>query len=395
MSYSVYVDGQRPDRSSLNYLFVTGSRAAPGGAAGIFSRNLVAENAEASFVISRALISKLIREQALPTLAAAIGGSAGDFREERGVYSMQIANSMDGSSSCRVAPAPGTNRVNADFLVTFDRTVRDRAGSQIGHTDGSVAWTTTLQFGVAGDGLLITAFNSQPVQKSENHLNALGEFERGLAIFGDVVTGLFNGFQPIFQNLSAGDWQTRINVSFSQASANLRTRVILPGGGDWGFRQPYFDADGNMTLPMVLQAFGTRHLNQPCFIRTRLNGYVLDIDPSANPARAVVNPPDPATPRQRWILTPDGYLQNCQTGLVLDIFYSQTAPATPIIAYSRNLPPTPNQRWNIDADGYISSMMHGMVIDVTGSQMSPGTPIIAYPRNVPRSANQEWDLVAT
>jgi len=150
-------------------------------------------------------------------------------------------------------------------------------------------------------------------------------------------------------------------------------------------------------------------------IKTRLNGFVLDIEGSNQSPRArIISYPmngATGTPNQHWELVevakkntvPDvntTYLIKSQlNGFVLDIEGSNQAPCTPILSYPTNGEKgTPNQQWRFipvgDGTYLIRSVLHNFVIDITGSNQAPCTRVISYPVNgTLGTPNQQWILV--
>lgn len=148
------------------------------------------------------------------------------------------------------------------------------------------------------------------------------------------------------------------------------------------------------------------------FITSQLNSNVMTVD-GANqaPRTAVVSQPLAASQpdNQQWELLPTGpfgpnggqdqyYIRSKLNGYVLDITGSNPAPITPLINFPINSPPSNNQIWQFNqgpTEGtfYIVSLLNGFVADITASNTAPGTQIISFSINNPPSNNQLWTLV--
>lgn len=150
------------------------------------------------------------------------------------------------------------------------------------------------------------------------------------------------------------------------------------------------------------------------FITSKLNDNVLDIKgASTDPNTPIISYPQKTTgtDNQLWELIPTGpkdsaggqsqyYIKSKLNGYVLDIESSNTAPKAPIISYPINAPASNNQIWQLiesDTEGYfyIVSLLNEYVLDIEGSDTSPEAPIISFPKNNPVSSNQLWALVAS
>lgn len=147
-------------------------------------------------------------------------------------------------------------------------------------------------------------------------------------------------------------------------------------------------------------------------IRTKLNGFVLDIEGGNQAAGAhIISYPSngaTGTANQHWELiavqqVPDVHteylIRSKLNGFVLDITGSNTAPVTQIISYPVNgASGTPNQHWHFvpvaDKTYLIQTALNNFVVDITGSNVAPVTPVISYPANgATGTSNQQWELI--
>ncbi|MDD2816708.1 MAG: RICIN domain-containing protein [Thiotrichaceae bacterium] len=147
-------------------------------------------------------------------------------------------------------------------------------------------------------------------------------------------------------------------------------------------------------------------------IRTKLNGFVLDIEGGNQSAgaRIISYPANGATgtANQHWEIVavqqvPDVHteylIRSKLNGFVLDITGSNTAPVTQIISYPVNgANGTSNQHWHFvpvaDKIYLIQTALNNFVVDITGSNVAPVTPVISYPSNgATGTSNQQWELI--
>jgi len=81
---------------------------------------------------------------------------------------------------------------------------------------------------------------------------------------------------------------------------------------------------------------------------------------------------------QLWRFTPDGFIENVASGLVLDIEGGGRAGAK-LIVYQKKHGNAENQRWRYDQSSETFVSIHyGLVLDVEGASRTPGAQIVAY-----------------
>ncbi len=252
-TYSVYPEVNDRDRSTINYLSVTQGKAVPGAGYGIFTQNWVSSNnVQGAFVISQ----ELIMGKLLPALAKIMKADASEFKASGATLSLTKSNDVGGHITCTIAPNVGKNSISAAFYSDFNQTVRDRAGSNVGYVDGYMKWTTTISFGFDGNNNLSVSVTNSPVEKhSDNHLNDLGKFEKILAVFGDVVIKIFSfGQAPdVFENLIKGDWNININADLSVIGANIKSRLVLPAGSKFFFKDAIVSPDSHLIMTTTIK----------------------------------------------------------------------------------------------------------------------------------------------
>jgi hypothetical protein len=149
------------------------------------------------------------------------------------------------------------------------------------------------------------------------------------------------------------------------------------------------------------------------FITSKLNGYVLDIT-GANtaPVTPIISYPrkTSGTDNQLWERVPTGpkdssggqslyFIKSKLNGFVLDIKGASTAASTPIISYPQKTSGTDNQVWELvfgAEPGYffITSQLNGNVLDIKGASTAPKAAIISYPRKSSGTDNQLWSFVS-
>jgi hypothetical protein len=130
------------------------------------------------------------------------------------------------------------------------------------------------------------------------------------------------------------------------------------------------------------------------YLRTALNGYVLDV-PGGN-AKAGVRPimyprNAPQSANQQWILDPSGHIRSAlDPSLVLDVEGDRKEPGTPVILWTEKVPAAPNQRWDVDrGSGHIRSRLDpNLVLDIEGGSREAGAKLIVWPQARPDSNNQ-------
>ncbi|HEX2202968.1 MAG TPA: hypothetical protein VHG91_06710 [Longimicrobium sp.] len=246
VSYSVFPERDRPDMSSLNFLLMTNHLPVPGGGAGLFEHNWATDpNVQGEMVFSQFLILGNV----VTPLAAAIGASPSALTRE-----LRIAarNKDGGETSCQVSFGDGTRDLYLDFRYTFDIDVEDHFGTGIGYVDGFVAWRTVLTYALDGDDrLTVSTRNEGYQQKYERHPNWIGKLESYLAIFADVATGAFLSGKGIFTELVSDDWNTKLDLRIDSAVADIRSRIILPAGNVYFFKDPRFNAAGDLRLALT------------------------------------------------------------------------------------------------------------------------------------------------
>ncbi len=252
-TYSVYPEPKIIDRSALNFLSVTGGAKVPGGNHGLFTHNwITADNVQGAFVIAQELLMAKI----LPPIAAQLGATLGEFQQTGSSLHVAKGNDQGGTISVTVSPVVHQPRITAAFVSTFRQDVHDRAGSKIGYTDGQMSWTTTLTFTFdKTNNLAIEVSNSPVKQEHHNHKNALGKFESVLSVFGDVVLKIFSfGLAPnVFENLSSGDWHNKINADFSNITGNIKTRLVLPAGSQFFFKDATMSQEGHLIMTTTIK----------------------------------------------------------------------------------------------------------------------------------------------
>ncbi|MDA4137482.1 MAG: RICIN domain-containing protein [Thaumarchaeota archaeon] len=132
--------------------------------------------------------------------------------------------------------------------------------------------------------------------------------------------------------------------------------------------------------------------NRPCKIKSRLNGFVLDINDRATENGTRVHMWSPyETDSQVWTFREDGTIENRHAKKVLDIPGSDTSSGVQLQIWTRTGKGTPNQRWEF-AEGFISSRLSGKVLDVAGEERGEGAWVIMYDRKAGTAPNQQWDL---
>jgi hypothetical protein len=69
-----------------------------------------------------------------------------------------------------------------------------------------------------------------------------------LATFADTIVNAFNGPHNFFETLVQEDWSTSINADFAPALETIKSRIILPAGKTFFFKQAVFSAEGHLMV---------------------------------------------------------------------------------------------------------------------------------------------------
>ncbi|BAU67469.1 hypothetical protein STA3757_48910 (plasmid) [Stanieria sp. NIES-3757] len=252
-TYSVYPEPAHLPRSTINFLSVTNGRKVPGVGYGIFTHNWVTtDDVQGAFVVAQNILMSKI----LPPLAEIMDAKASDFKPSGTRLTLTKPNDRGGHITCTVTPMGGTNQILADFYSDFDQDVHDKAGSKVGNVTGYMKWTTTISFGFDKQNNLSVSVVNSPVEQSHtNHLNALGQFEKVLAIFGDAIIKIFSfGFAPnVFEDLIQDDWKFNINADLSVITADMKTRLVLPAGSEFFFKDAIMSSQGHLTMTTTIR----------------------------------------------------------------------------------------------------------------------------------------------
>lgn len=141
-------------------------------------------------------------------------------------------------------------------ICTFRQDVHDRAGSGIGYVTGWLKWTTAITLGFdKDDNLSVSIANSPTQHDSEDHPNALGKFEQVLAVFADAVLRIvsFRQAPNVFEDLVNGDWNVRVSANLSVISADMRSRLVLPAGSEFFFKDARLSQEGHLVMTTTIK----------------------------------------------------------------------------------------------------------------------------------------------
>ena len=149
--------------------------------------------------------------------------------------------------------------------------------------------------------------------------------------------------------------------------------------------------------------------NAFCFIKSNLNGNVIDIKGASAQAGALLDAypqKTTGTDNQLWEFVSDparsgySFIKSKLDGNVIDIQGASTKAAAPLDAYPQKTTGTDNQLWDfvVDPAGsgccFINSkLMNGDVIDILGASTSSGAGLDAYPLKATGYDNQLWTAV--
>ena len=144
-----------------------------------------------------------------------------------------------------------------------------------------------------------------------------------------------------------------------------------------------------------------------CFIKSKLNGNVIDIQRASAKAGAPLDAypqKSNGTDNQLWEFVADpagsGYyfIKSKLDGNVIDIQRASTKAGTLLDAYPQKSNGTDNQLWEFVADPagsdycFIKSKLDGSVIDIEGASIKAGAGLDAYPWKLAGYDNQLWSV---
>jgi filamin len=133
------------------------------------------------------------------------------------------------------------------------------------------------------------------------------------------------------------------------------------------------------------------------YIVSRLQGFVLGAKANSPGAEVVLVEKKPASDdshaHQLWKFTPDGFVQNAATGLVLDIKGNQGA-GTKTILWNKKPTDNTNQKWKYSpVTELLESDKDGLLLNVEGANKAEGTHAILGHPNKSKIPSQLWYLV--
>ncbi|QSQ25552.1 RICIN domain-containing protein [Pyxidicoccus parkwayensis] len=148
---------------------------------------------------------------------------------------------------------------------------------------------------------------------------------------------------------------------------------------------------------------GESHAQRSTFIRSRLNGLVVDIlggnrSPGSGLVAYRAKSEREGNDNQKWELVPTrgGYLIRSRlNGLVLDVEGANKARGTPVVMWEAH--GQPNQVWQlvpgpVRGTYYIQSQLNGFVLDIEGARTDGTGRLITYPMKRQGAENQLWML---
>ena len=87
------------------------------------------------------------------------------------------------------------------------------------------------------------------------------------------------------------------------------------------------------------------------------------------------------------------FIRSKLNGFVLDIRGANPLPDTIVSTYHPKLTNNDNQLWRFTDDGVIESKLNGFVLDIRGANTAPDTIVSTYHAKTTDNKNQQWDLV--
>jgi hypothetical protein len=185
--------------------------------------------------------------------------------------------------------------------------------------------------------------------------------------------------------------------------------MLATGSYAWTLSVWAFDNAYSFSVPVTIKV--EKALPSPhYFIKSKLNGHVIDIADSSKKSGAsldVYTQKTTATDNQLWEFLPDpagsGYyfISSKLNGNVIDIQDSSKKAGALLDAYPKKTTGADNQLWQFISDpggsGYffISSKLNGNVIDIQGSSTKDGALLDVYPGKVSNYNNQLWTVVGS
>jgi hypothetical protein len=139
-------------------------------------------------------------------------------------------------------------------------------------------------------------------------------------------------------------------------------------------------------------AFFDNH--QYFWIRSTLNGFVMDVQGDAKSGFQVVNSQlsNPPQDNQLWSFE-NGCIVSRLNGYVLTVPSSPSLkPPVQLTISPKSIPQTPDQQWSMDTDGHLVCKSNSLVVDIQGSSQAADTPVIIFQKNDALTPNQQWHL---
>ncbi len=253
VTYNIYPDPTSSPKSTLNYLLMTNGQKVPTGNVGIFNHNWISDpSQQGAFVISQ----KLIMSYMLAEISKLMKINVTKFSRNSISFSATTNNTEGGKTTCTVSTQTNTNKITAYFHNTFRKDAHDKLGTYIGYVDGWVDYTTTLSFAIDSKTgkVSVTAKNSAPTKQVNDHPNWIGTIEKIFASIADAIISFFTFGQvnSVFNKMVENDWNIAIGTPFSADFAAMKSRIVLPSGGELLFKDLSFYSDGAMTLSSTI-----------------------------------------------------------------------------------------------------------------------------------------------
>lgn len=255
-TFSVYADS-KPDRNTLNVLSVTGPYAVPTGQAIQLKQNFVdSDDMEGVLVISQDSLMRLI----LPPFARYLSKDVTDFKRSGATLSLAGRNAQGGTTTVSIVPVPAPAKAPvsppakppppppaklvASFRASYTTDIKS-SGSKIGASAITATWNTTLQFGVANDGLKIDVTSSTPAASHNDHLTFWGAF---LKAFSAAYSNPF-----VIDKQWNDTFASQALAQKVQLPTDFKTTLIPPGAGKFFFKEPWFTPEGHLVLTLTVR----------------------------------------------------------------------------------------------------------------------------------------------
>jgi hypothetical protein len=283
-TFTLYQDPADADRSTLNFVLVTaGGHVAIPGSAPYLRASMLAGDASATAVYSHSILAEpmlvkpvfdQIRDGVYAQIKDKVGAPPGhDYASAKiphqgGGWDFAISNQGGGDTyrnnfTAAIQPPGGTISFSGAVNVYEQNWTHMGACTASAWGWANVGWSGEVTLTAGGDGLAVSSGFSTGSVDAGTDTNSCADFFDWLGvIFGgmfDGLTGFLDGgfFQHLFSGAVTVPDIGEITVAIGTVGSLAQTGIVLPTGQVFTPRQPDFDADGNVIVPMAYSSTST------------------------------------------------------------------------------------------------------------------------------------------